>query len=186
MLSKVIEKKPWVLIAIWLIIVVLSAPLASSINNVVITNVEKLVPKNIESIRAMDELDNLRISNTSGGADYLILVQNVPVSLNTFNKLYLWYENFKKEHNNVNMTSWIDVVESVKEEISNFTKLGLEQFYNATNSTVLLIKNYNRTLQSIDGLSSLIIAADKAYAGTYKAGSALAPTVPNLLGVLRA
>jgi RND superfamily putative drug exporter len=186
MISELIERRPWSLLALWIIIVVVSAPFAASINSVVITNVEKLVPKNIESIKAMDELKRLRLTNTTTGSDYIIVVQNVPISMESYRVLYPWYANLKEEFKSLSMTSWLDLVHATENEIYNLTEVGVKQMLEATNYTMALIKNYNLTYNYLVGLMQLINATDRIYSGTYKAGAVLAPNINGFLKVLRA
>ncbi len=186
MIAKAIEKRPWTIILAWIIIVLVFAPMAMRINNVVMTNVEKLIPKNVESIKAMNELSSLKISNSTGGANYLIVVNGVGTSLESYQKLYPWYYDLKKDYPQINFTSWFDIVNYTKKEIHSFLEKGIIQMMNATNKTVTLLNAYNRTLSGVNGLTQLMLSADKVYSGIYKAGSALGPTAPSLLGVLRA
>ncbi len=187
MIAEAIEKRPWTIIVAWIIIVIIFAPMAMRINSVMTTNIEKLIPQNVEGIKAMNELNSLRISNRTGGeGNYLIVVNGVKVSLDTYQKLYPWYYDLKKEYPQMNFTSWLDVVNLTEREISTFLKEGITNMINATNQTIVLAENYNKTLEGINGLTQLVLSTDKVYSGVYRAGSALGPTAPSLLGVLRA
>ncbi len=184
MISNVIRKRPWAILLAWIIIVALLANYAMQINDVVLTETESFLPENVESIKAEKKLTELTEEygvSSNMGADYLIAIQGVPVSLETYYKLKDPYMNL---YNNTNesLLSWINIVYDVEENI----RQGMYQAINGTlyaiNGTLTVNEAYNQTRQGLEGATNLIIGIDQGYSQIYQATMTLTDQVEQING----
>lgn len=182
-MESVISRRPWAIIAVWLVIVILSGPLAAGINNVVKTSEKEFLPSTVESIRASDAMENLSsgapsASEKGGVLPFLAVVSNVPVTLNDYWKLKPWYEGLKKKYESATFSSWIDIVSAVEANVSSGVEVGLNQSLQAVKGLVEVAKAYNETLDGVNQTAQLVGAVDEAYHGYWVAGSQLQAGVP--------
>lgn len=173
-------RRPWLIIAVWLIIVIVSGPLAASINNVVKTSEEEFLPQTAESIRASNTMGNLSTgpSRGAGTPRFLAIVGGVPVSLENYWRLKPWYEGLRGEHGSVSLSSWIDIVAGVEANISRGVEAGLNQSLQGVEGLVGVAETYNATLQGVNQTSHLLEAVDQAYAGYWTAGAGIEVGIP--------
>ncbi len=186
MLSGVIRSRPWTIIVAWIIIVAILSQYAAQINNVVKTETESFLPERVESVRAEKELSKLY--NASGAEkraepEYLILVHGVDVSLDSYYKLKGpgRYDQLKEQAQG-DIFSWIDIVDSVRENISQGYMKGVNQTVQAVKGVVMLNAGYNHSLYAAEMLTKAVAGADMAYTGLLKNMSLLAGNISGLKG----
>lgn len=178
-MENVILKKPWVIIAAWLIIVIVSGPLAASINDIVKTSEEQFLPSTAESIRASNAMENLSTGPSRGEMPgFLVVVGNVPVTLDSYWKLKPWYTSLKEKHGEKTFSSWIDIVSVIEANMTTGAEMGLNQSLQAIQGLVMIAESYNKTLEGVNQTSQLLEAADRAYMGYWTAGTSLAAGLP--------
>ena len=182
-MAGLISRRPWILIAAWLVLVVVSFPLASKINDVVVTSETGFLPESAESIRAMKALESLygqasSVSGVAGSPDYLIVVHGVPVSLDTYWRLKEPYMALKSE--SVNMTSWIDILAGAEASIRS----GMVEAVNASlplfEGIIGLNKGYLNALKAVNRTILLVNSTDVLYSNLYRSSQALAGSVDKL------
>ena len=186
MLGGVIERRPWTIIAAWIILVLILAPYAARIDSVVKTETRSFLPESVESARAEKELQ--RIINETGSrpfsGDYLILVHGVNVSLDTYYRLRGPYMEAKRAAPG-DVFSWVDVVHGVEENISRGAGEGLNRSLAAVEGLLRLNKGYVDTLNATNRTLRLVLAADEAYRGVLAAAERLARNSTALRGAAR-
>ncbi len=168
MISDLIEKKPWIIIVVWLIIVAFMAPLALHVNNVVKTQTESFLPSKVESVRAEEFLKSIRETNGSmsmGSGDYMLVVHGVPVNLETYYKLKNKYYSLGE---NGSYYSWIDVINNVEEKLRKASVF-------AINNTVLAVKGilevnnaYKGLYRGLNRTSIMLVSIDRIYSNLYR------------------
>jgi uncharacterized membrane protein YdfJ with MMPL/SSD domain len=182
MLGGILERRPWVIIAVWLIIAIAAIPLASNVNSIVKTETESFLPEHVESIRAermLSQLYNQTGTRETHGADYMILVHGVPVSLDSYKRLRSPYHELKEEYQ---VYSWIDIADSVLENATGGMKLALNGSLAAIDGLLRLNYGYIQTLQAVNSTSMLIRGADIVFTGLYRNMSMIANNSTELLG----
>ena len=168
-MRRLIRERPWVIIALWILVVVVAGVYASKINEVVETSQEEFLPSHVESVRAENALKKITSKEAQGGGEpgFIILVHGVPVSLETYHDLKEWYLNDYKSMINGSSYTWIDAVASIEENITNGMKTAINNTLLAIDGIVKLSESYNHTLKALNGTAMLVSSVDSAYASLY-------------------
>jgi len=187
MITGTIKRKPWVILAIWIIIAVIAAPISARLNDVVKTETTSFLPDYVESIQASRQLSQLQTDNKTKGVaepSYMILVHGVPVTLENYYKLKTVYADTNTS--GFQVFSWIDLVSAIE---SNLT-LGMTRALNGTvkgiSSIVQLNNAYNQTLLGLNTTTQAIIGIDQGYSSTVNALQELHNMIPQLQGAQQA
>ncbi len=178
----IIREKPWVIIVSWIIIIALLANYAAQINNVVLTETESFLPETVESVKAENMLQNLTEQytvNKTMEPDYLIAVQRVPVSLDTYYKLKEPYNSLERETND-SLISWINIVYQVENQIKEGMTQAINGTLQAVNGSVMLNEAYKNTYTGINITSQVIIGLDTGYSRLYQASLMMSQQVPEI------
>jgi len=182
MISGLIERRPWAVILAWIIIVALLAPYAAQIDNVVKTQTESFLPQNVESVKAdkaLQQLEEQYGSSSIGKADYLVLVHGVPVSLEAYYKLLPGYLELKNNTQG-NITSWIDIIYTVEQQVRNATRQGLNGTVQAVGGMIAVNQAYNMTWRGVNSTLNLLVGLDTAYSNVYTGVENIAKSKSNL------
>lgn len=182
MLKGVIRDKPWAIIIAWIIIIALLANYAAQINDVVLTETESFLPETVESVKAENMLQNLTQQyavNKTMEPDYLIAVQGVPVSLDTYYRLKEPYISLENETND-SLISWINIVYQVENQIKEGMVQAINGTLQAVNGSIMLNEAYKNTYTGINVTSQIIIGLDTGYSQLYQASLTLSQQVPEI------
>ncbi|MCE4609149.1 MAG: hypothetical protein F7C36_02055, partial [Desulfurococcales archaeon] len=182
MLKGVIRDKPWAIIIAWIIIIALLANYAAQINDVVLTETESFLPETVESVKAENMLQNLTEQyavNKTMEPDYLIAVQGVPVSLDTYYRLKGPYISLENETND-SLISWINIVYQVENQIKEGMVQAVNGTLQAVNGSIMLNEAYKNTYTGINVTSQIIIGLDTGYRQLYQASLILSQQVPEI------
>ncbi len=182
MLKSIIKDKPWAIIIAWIIIIALLANYAAQINDVVLTETESFLPETVESVKAENMLQNLTEQyavNKTMEPDYLIAIQGVPVSLDTYYKLKEPYITLENETND-SLVSWINIVYQVESQIKEGMIHAINGTLQAVNGTVMLNQAYKNTYAGINTTSHIIIGLDTGYSQLYQASLMTSQQVPEI------
>ncbi len=188
-MGSVIERKPWTILAAWIIVVMLLAPLAANINDVVKTSEKEFLPSTVESVKASKELSKL--AGDGGGMaapPFMLVVHGVPVGKDSYLALRDWYHSLKADYNGRGLVlfTWIDIVDQAYSSAREGLEAGVNGSLQAVEGLVRVAEAYNRSLESIQGLSMLVQAADQAYTGYWQAGLGLQQALPAAEGAYQA
>ena len=178
----VIRDKPWAIIIAWIIIIALLANYAAQINDVVLTETESFLPETVESVKAENMLQNLTEQyavNKTMEPDYLIAVQGVPVSLDTYYRLKGPYISLENETND-SLISWINIVYQVENQIKEGMVQAVNGTLQAVNGSIMLNEAYKNTYTGINVTSQIIIGLDTGYRQLYQASLILSQQVPEI------
>ena len=178
----VIRDKPWAIIIAWIIIIALLANYAAQINDVVLTETESFLPETVESVKAENMLQNLTQQyavNKTMEPDYLIAVQGVPVSLDTYYRLKEPYISLENETND-SLISWINIVYQVENQIKEGMVQAINGTLQAVNGSIMLNEAYKNTYTGINVTSQIIIGLDTGYSQLYQASLTLSQQVPEI------
>ena len=187
MLGGVIRRRPWLVIAAWIIIVAILAPYAGRLDQVMKTQTTELLPEKVESVRAEKELS--RLYNETGAqrmqADYLVLVHNVTVSLEAYKKLKEPYYDATSRVNGA-VLSWIDIVARVESNISSGVSQGLNGSMQLLQAAISVSEGYRAFQNSTMSLAQLVGAVDTAYAQIGRAAKSISANSSRLVNASRA
>ena len=175
----VIRKRPWTIIAVWLIVVIIAGPLAASINDIVKTSEEEFLPPTSESIKAEKEMAKLRVGNeTAAAPGFMLVVSGVPVDIDSYHRLKAWYNGLKEEYSNASFSSWIDIVENIEVQSARGLDKGLNMSVQAVKGLLATSQTYNKLKTGINQTAGLLEASDRAYQGYWNAGTGLQAGLP--------
>ncbi len=161
-----IARNAKLIILAWIVLLVVSLPLASKVDQVLVSEESGFLPKTAESVRVQ------RLTSTAGGVgapDALLVVDNVPVSLETYNKTR--QEWSRLEWSAERRVSWIDVTLKAHEgirrgikEALNQTLAALEGYVSLWEALVNTTENLRRLEQTINATSQALASADMVLA----------------------
>ena len=178
-MRRLIEEKPLLVIAAWIIVALALAPLAASLDKYVKTEEKEFLPETAESRRAMEEAEKL---GGNSGYGFIAAVQGVEVSPESYRGLREWYLGFKSQAENrgVEAYTWLDVALALEENLTARAREALERILPLANATIAMHEAYqNLTSQSLH-LAQLVEAADLAYTGYWRAAQGVAAAKPLL------
>lgn len=187
-MRRVLEERPWLVIAAWIIIVLVAASYAARIDEVVQTSQEEFLPPTAESVRAMERLaeEMPRSGEIAGSPDFMIVVHQVPIDLETYYKVKDWYIQDYRSMAPAAPYSWIDITWQAEDGIRQGMKQALNGSITALQGIAALSAAYNETLDRVNMTAMLIQVADSLYASMYQLGASLQEAVPGLQGLQQA
>ncbi|HUL62884.1 MAG TPA: hypothetical protein VLT35_07455, partial [Methanocella sp.] len=94
--GKFITSHPWAIIALWIVILVVSLPLAGSLGNDLQYSENSFVPKSLESVKAMEQYDALFVRNSSATTEDLMIA--IDSGNHTMNHLFIDSVNNSLNH----------------------------------------------------------------------------------------
>lgn len=149
-------------IIIWIVLLALSIPMASRVDQVLVSEESGFLPETAESVKVQ------RLISSSGGQgapDVLLVVDNVPVSPETYNKTRQEWSQLGWSAGR--RVSWVDVTlqahEGIKrgmEKALNQTLAALEGYVSLWEALVNTTENLRRLEQTINSTSQALVSAD--------------------------
>lgn len=182
-MRRVLEERPWIILAAWLIVVMVAASYAARIDEVVETSQRDFLPPTAESVRAMEKLaeELPKTGEAAGGSpDYMVVIHGVPVSLDTYMKMRDWYLNDYKNTAPAGSYTWIDIVAQAEGRIREGMTQAIQGSIAALQGITQLSKAYNDTLEKVNMTASLVEAADGLYTTIYNLGTNIQNSTPGL------
>ncbi len=178
----VIARRPWILLAVWIVIVILLSPLAANISSVVKTSQEQFLPSTAESVKADETLSRLAKGNaTETAPGFLLVIHGVPVNYDSYKKLKNWYYSLNNE--NVSLSSWIDIVNGIEGRLELGYSKGINASIGLVNGLIGVAVAYNGTLIGVNGTARLLNASDRIY-DSYIALNKAKPVIDNTLSAM--
>ncbi len=147
-LADKIVRHPRAVIAIWIIIIVLAAPLAIKLDEVLSYEETGFLPENTESVKADNILqEKFNISAEAIGISMLLITGIDASDPNAWDS----YKEFREKVEGVyaeNLTSYYDIHENIEEQSKNISIFIVEQLANTTT----MMKNFTEQLVEGYGL----------------------------------
>ncbi|MEB3691226.1 MAG: hypothetical protein G5Z43_001556, partial [Caldisphaeraceae archaeon] len=160
----------YIIIAVALILAIGFYPFMSKINSVVSTNESSMLPKNVESIEAMNIVE--KESNLSNQSNVIYLVTGVPTNLSSFYKLNGTIK--------IKGQSWLSIMNSTYFHIENTSRFLLNTSLSVADgikglwsSAINLTYKLRALKQNALLVSSLIRNTDYIYSNYYAMGENL-------------
>ncbi|MEB2792514.1 MAG: hypothetical protein LRS41_00445, partial [Caldisphaeraceae archaeon] len=157
----------YIIIAVALILAIGFYPFMSKINSVVSTNESSMLPKNVESIEAMNIVE--KESNLSNQSNVIYLVTGVPTNLSSFYKLNGTIK--------IKGQSWLSIMNSTYFHIENTSRFLLNTSLSVADgikglwsSAINLTYKLRALKQNALLVSSLIRNTDYIYSNYYAMG----------------
>ena len=161
-MADAIARNSKLVIVAWIVLLVVSAPLASRVDQVLVSEESGFLPETAESVRVQKLISS---TGVQGAPDALLVVDNVPVSLETYNKTRNGWG--KLDWSAEKRVSWIDVTlqahEGIRrgiEEALNQTLAALEGYVGLWEALVNTTENLRRLEQTINATSQALASAD--------------------------
>jgi RND superfamily putative drug exporter len=158
---RAIRKAPYVIILIALVLTIALYPFMTKINSVVSSNESSLLPKNVESIKVMNIVDNS--TNSTKETNVVYIISNVTVNSSSFYRL----NSTLMKLNLSNSISWISLLNSAYSLTLNKTNYMLNsslELANGIKSLWINVNNLSKKLYTLQNniflLSQLIRNAD--------------------------
>jgi len=185
-LSEAIARRAWAVIAAWIIVAALAAPLAGKLNSLITTKEEAFLPPNVESVRAEKALGRAKAE-----PDAVIVVTGVNVSLESYWRLRSLWRSV--EWGNATHISWIDILDEVYSRAYNETLRGLNQtlkgfmgYERLWNATLQAERGITRLAVLLNATTKGLLGIDKAFKGYTSAAASLERARPDLERLLAA
>jgi len=177
---RAIRKVPYVIILIALVLTIALYPFMTKINSVVSSNESSLLPKNVESIKVMNIVDNS--TNSTKETNVVYIISNVTVNSSSFYRL----NSTLMKLNLSNSISWISLLNSAYSLTLNKTNYMLNsslELANGIKSLWINVNNLSKKLYTLQNniflLSQLIRNADYIYSNYNLIGNNLSNLVNN-------
>ncbi len=147
-------------IAVWVIALVLSVPLALSLDKVLVYEEQQFLPSNVESIKADDIMKEKFGQSTLGGNQTILLITGIDAGSSEAKQAYMSLKDKVVGEYAANMTSYYDVIDSLDststEVAINITKMIANLSAMLMNSSKAMNESFYYVLEGLNGTAKAV------------------------------